>query len=115
MPVVTLHGLSEEREREITIRDNVELGEWDFEMLANEFDIEELEEWGVDNFKTGLSDEKEIEQKEPTITSSFITVDYADEIELKISEETASKLMQEMVNYREENGNYEGFWDERLK
>ncbi|MBR3139072.1 ParB N-terminal domain-containing protein [Candidatus Saccharibacteria bacterium] len=115
VPVVTLHGLSEEREREITIRDNVELGEWDFEMLANEFDIEELEEWGVDNFKTGLSDEKEIEQKEPTITSSFITVDYADEIELKISEETASKLMQEMVNYREENGNYEGFWDERLK
>lgn len=115
VPTFLLEGLTEAREREIIIRDNVSNGDWDFDILANEFDIEELEEWGVDNFKTGLSDEKEIEQKEPTITSSFITVDYADEIELKITEETAAKLMQEMVNYRQDNGNYEGFWDERLK
>jgi hypothetical protein len=115
VPVVILHGLTEEREREITIRDNVELGEWDFDILANEFDVEDLEDWGLDNFKTGIKDEKEIEQKEPTITSSFITFDYADEIELKIKDETAAKLMQEMVNYRQEHGNYDGFWDERLK
>lgn len=115
VPVVVLHGLTEEREKEITIRDNVELGEWDFEMLANEFEVEDLEDWGLDNFKTGIKDEKEIEQKEPTITSSFITFDYADEIELKIKDETAAKLMQEMVNYRQEHGNYDGFWDERLR
>ncbi len=115
VPVVTIHGLTEEREREITIRDNVELGDWDFDILANEFDVEDLEDWGLDNFKTGIKDEKEIEQKKPTITSSFITFDYADEIELKIKDETAAKLMQEMVNYRQEHGNYDGFWDERLK
>lgn len=115
VPTVILHGLSEEREKEITIRDNVELGEWDFEMLANEFDVEDLEDWGLDNFKTGIKDEKEIEQSEPTITSSFITFDYADEIELKIEEETAQKLMSEMVKYNNEHGSYNGFWDERLK
>ena len=83
--------------------------------MANDFDVEDLEDWGLDNFKTGIKDEKEIEQKEPSIVSSFITFDYADEIELKIKEETAAKLMQEMVNYNHEHGNYEGFWDERLK
>ena len=115
VPTVVLHGLSEEREKEITIRDNVELGEWDFEMLANEFEVEDLEGWGLDNFKTGIKDEKEIEQSESTITSSFITFDYADEIELKIEEETAQKLMSEMVKYNNEHGSYNGFWDERLK
>lgn len=51
VPTVILHGLSEEREKEITIRDNVELGEWDLDKLANEWDIDLLQEWGVDEIK----------------------------------------------------------------
>lgn len=47
VPVVTIHGLTEEREREITIRDNVELGDWDMDLLANEWDMQELNDWGV--------------------------------------------------------------------
>jgi len=47
VPVVTIHGLTEEREREITIRDNVELGDWDMDLLANEWEVEDLSEWGV--------------------------------------------------------------------
>ncbi len=46
-PVVILPGLTEAKEKEITIRDNVSNGEWDFEILANEFEIEELTDWGV--------------------------------------------------------------------
>ncbi len=48
VPTVLLEGLSEEREREIIIRDNVENGEWDMDILANEWDAEKLGEWGVD-------------------------------------------------------------------
>ena len=48
VPVVVLHGLSEEREREITIRDNVELGEWDMDLLANEWNEQDLVDWGVE-------------------------------------------------------------------
>lgn len=48
VPVVTIHGLTEEREREITIRDNVELGDWDMDLLANEWNVEELQDWGVE-------------------------------------------------------------------
>lgn len=47
VPTVLLSGLSEEREREIVIRDNVENGEWDMDILANEWDTTDLAEWGV--------------------------------------------------------------------
>ena len=46
-PVHILSGLTEGREREITIRDNVLNGEFDFDILANEFDESDLSEWGI--------------------------------------------------------------------
>jgi DNA modification methylase len=48
VPTVLLSGLTEEREREIVIRDNVENGEWDMDALANEWDTQELTDWGLD-------------------------------------------------------------------
>lgn len=41
VPTVLLPNLSEEREKEIIIRDNVENGEWDMDILTNEWDEEE--------------------------------------------------------------------------
>jgi len=43
-----IETLSDEKEKERTIRDNVELGEWDFDLLANEYEVEDLAEWGVE-------------------------------------------------------------------
>lgn len=37
-----------EQLRAYTIKDNNGFGEWDFDMLANEWDLSELEDWGVD-------------------------------------------------------------------
>ena len=48
VPTILLEGLSEEREREIVIRDNVENGDWDVDALANEWDAGQLQDWGVD-------------------------------------------------------------------
>lgn len=48
VPTILLDGLSEEREREIIIRDNVNNGEWDFDELANNWDFDELVGWGID-------------------------------------------------------------------
>lgn len=39
---------TEEKRKEFTIKDNVGFGEWGWEDLANEWDIEKLEEWGLD-------------------------------------------------------------------
>ena len=48
VPTILLEGLTEEREREIIVRDNVENGEWDYDMLANQWEAEDLNDWGVE-------------------------------------------------------------------
>lgn len=40
--------LTPDQQREFIIKDNVGFGEWDWEILANEWNSEELEEWGLD-------------------------------------------------------------------
>lgn len=37
----------EEKQRQFIIKDNVGFGEWDWDMIANEWDAEQLEEWGL--------------------------------------------------------------------
>jgi len=39
---------TEEQRREFVIKDNVGFGEWNWEELANDWDSEKLEEWGLD-------------------------------------------------------------------
>lgn len=48
IPIIIADNLTEEQQREFLIKDNTSGGEWDFEMLANEWDVEQLEEWGLD-------------------------------------------------------------------
>lgn len=115
VPTILLPNLSEEREKEIIIRDNVENGDWDWDALFNEWDTDKLQEWGVTNIKQSIQDEKDITENPPTIVTSFITFDYSDEIQLAITDETATALMEQMVQYKQEKGTYDGFWDERLK
>ena len=40
--------LTEKQQREFIIKDNVGFGEWEWDDLANEWDADELEEWGLD-------------------------------------------------------------------
>jgi len=47
VPTFLIPNLTEEREKEITIRDNVSNGRWDWETIANEWDLGHLEDWGV--------------------------------------------------------------------
>ena len=48
VPVIIADNLTEEQQREFLIKDNTSGGEWDFEMLANEWDVEQLEDWGLE-------------------------------------------------------------------
>ena len=47
VPIIVT-DLTEEQQREFLIKDNTSGGEWDFEMLMNEWDVEQLEDWGLD-------------------------------------------------------------------
>lgn len=57
---------SEEQQREFIIKDNVSGGEWDWDSLANEWDIDELDKWGLEilSFENNISDNKEINPEE---------------------------------------------------
>ena len=48
VPVIKASDLNEEQQKQFIIKDNVGYGEWDWDMLANEWDAEELVEWGID-------------------------------------------------------------------
>jgi len=52
----------EDKQRQFIIKDNVSGGEWDWEMLANQWDVEQLEEWGLDI--PAFDDLKELEAEE---------------------------------------------------
>ena len=48
VPVIMANDLTEAQQREFIIKDNVGFGEWDWEMIANEWDAEQVTDWGLD-------------------------------------------------------------------
>jgi 16S rRNA G966 N2-methylase RsmD len=53
---------SEEKQREFIIKDNVGFGEWDWDELANTWEAEELNEWGLDTPDNWGGEELEAEE-----------------------------------------------------
>ncbi len=66
VPTVLLKNLSEEEEREITIRDNVSSGEWDYDTLEKDWEItnDEREDWGMLDLVPVIEEEEDIEVKQ---------------------------------------------------
>lgn len=48
IPVIMASELTEAQQREFIIKDNIGFGEWDFQDLAQNWNAEELETWGLD-------------------------------------------------------------------
>ena len=48
VPTIYAKDLTEEQKKEFIIKDNVGFGEWNWDDLANEWDAEQLTEWGLD-------------------------------------------------------------------
>ena len=100
IPII-ITDLSEDKQREFLIKDNTSGGEWDWEVLTNEWDAEELSEWGLDlnTFQSSdinlddffeennISEDK---QEKFTITLEYSQEDYAEVIEL-FGKKTGSK------------------------
>ena len=40
-------GWTKEQKDEFVVKDNVNFGDWEWDMLANEWDLQDLEDWGV--------------------------------------------------------------------
>ena len=61
--IVKAENLTELQKDEFIVKDNVGFGEWDWDMLANEWDTEKLDEWGLD-LPVDLAVAEELEAEE---------------------------------------------------
>ena len=62
VPIIKASDLTDEQQKEFIVKDNVGFGEWDWDILANEWDAVQLEEWGLDGFPFDADTELEAEE-----------------------------------------------------
>lgn len=78
-----------EQLRAYTIKDNNGFGEWDYDMLANEWDAVELDDWGVDVWQDAIEEpESNANDEDDTTREKFtaeILFNSSDEVELFIT------------------------------
>ena len=56
IPVKRVEGWTAEQKKEFIIKDNLGYGEWDWEVVANIWEVEEIAEWGLDLPQFGVED-----------------------------------------------------------
>lgn len=59
VPIIVADQLTEEQKKEFIIKDNSSFGEWDWDILANEWEIADLSDWGIDIPAAYFDDDKE--------------------------------------------------------
>jgi ParB-like chromosome segregation protein Spo0J len=92
--IVKASELTEEQQKEFIIKDNVGFGEWDWDFLANEWDAESLEEWGltIPNFENiDYSNKNEEIDIDSLDTEMIIKLKYTEE-EYNLVKEQLSKI-----------------------
>jgi len=63
VPIIIADELSEDQQKEFLIKDNLGYGVWDWDMIANEWDLPLLEDWGMD-LPTDFTTQEELEAVE---------------------------------------------------
>jgi DNA modification methylase len=48
VPIIVAENLTHAQRQEFIIKDNVGFGEWDWDILANEWEMQDLQDWGLD-------------------------------------------------------------------
>ena len=116
VPIVIADNLTEEQQAEFIIKDNVGFGEWDWELLANQWDADSLVEWGLDVWQPAQEPDYSILDEEDVsdeLTDMAGGVRKAIQIEF---EPEHYEQAQELVKFWREQGLYiGGFLIEQLK
>lgn len=99
---------TEEKRKEFTIKDNVGFGEWDWDTIANEWDAEQVDEWGLDVWQpeeevdySGANQEIDVDNLEGSMT---IKLNYTEEDYWKVKEalskvaETPEQAVYKLLN-----------------
>ena len=79
IPVKKIEGLTQEQKNEFIIKDNLGYGEWDWDILFDDWDIEQLKDWGM-NIKD--DEYKEIEEDEDE-GDWFLNIEFTNEADVE--------------------------------
>ena len=87
--IIKASELTPEQQNEFIIKDNVGFGEWEWDILANEWDTEQLAEWGLEVFQTPDYSDKNEEIDIDSLDSEMI-------IKLKYSEDEYNLVREQL-------------------
>lgn len=67
VPIQQVKGWTDDQKKEFIIKDNIGYGEWDWDIVANDWDIQKLKDWGMDlpDFPDTELDAEEDDYTEP--------------------------------------------------
>lgn len=108
VPIIIADELTEAQQREFIIKDNVSGGEWDWSALTNDWNTDQLEEWGLDipNFETkpdySILDEDNLSEQLNELSDG---VKKAIQIEFDIQD---YQYAYDLVKFWRERGSYVG-------
>ena len=108
--IIKASDLTEEQQKEFIIKDNVGFGEWDWDNLANEWDSEKLEEWGLDipfnDNSLPLDEIKEQEDLDTVVVVAAKNINDLDRLtdlynlqSIEITEDIKNQIMKERKVY----------------
>ena len=93
VPIIVAKDLNEAKQKEFVVKDDLNYGEWDWDMLANEFDLMELDTYGLDLNPTLFNDKDEESIKGVTDEKfNDYTIYFTNEQELDIWYEFLKKI-----------------------
>jgi ParB-like chromosome segregation protein Spo0J len=67
--IIQAADLNDKQAQEFIVKDNVGFGEWDWDILANDWNVKELEDWGLDGFPFEDVNEEPNNEKEKEINT----------------------------------------------
>lgn len=116
VPTALLHNLSEQREREIIIRANVNNGRWDLSRLFD-WDYKDLMNWGlenisfpvVDDFSEDIEDAHNVLRNENYEAGAHVKYLVFEGYKIPVSDVELEGLKQRAADYLAENGVMIGF------
>ena len=89
--ILKAEDLTEQQKDEFIVKDNVGFGEWDWDSLANEWDTDKLQDWGLDlpifmdepSYEDLIGEEK---NKPATMKITFTSPEQLQKAEIEIQE-----------------------------
>ena len=91
VPIIKASDLTPAQQQEFIIKDNVGFGSWDWDVLANEWDNVQIEDWGLDVWQPELdysnkNNEIDIDSFEDEM---YIKLKYTEDEYFKVKEQLA--------------------------